>query len=66
MRTKVTNIREQSQPEIEKTIEEKRGVLHRLRFEMASRETKNIRTSQAARREIAQMLTVLGEKRREE
>lgn len=66
MRTKAINIREQSQTEIEKAIEEKRGVLHRLRFEMASRETKNIRMGQAARREIAQMLTVLREKQREE
>lgn len=62
MQTKAHTIREQSAAEIEKAIEEKRAALHKLRFETAAREAKNYRSHSLLRRDVARLLTVLGEK----
>ncbi len=62
MQTKANTLKDQSVAELERAIQEKRGALHRFRFEMASREVKNLRTGAMLRREIAQLLTVLAEK----
>jgi ribosomal protein L29 len=61
---KAQTLREQSKAELEQLIEEKRGALHRFRFEAASREAKNYRVGRALRREIAQALTVIAEQER--
>ncbi len=62
MQTKATSIREQSTAEIEKAIQEKRGELHRLRFEAITQEKKNNHAGRTIRREVAQLLTILSEK----
>ncbi len=43
-------------------LAEKRAELHRLRFSVAARELKNVRSIRVVRKTIAQILTMLGQK----
>ena len=55
-------IREKSREEVEAALLESREALRSVRFGIAEREVKNHQEHRRLRREIARMLTVLGER----
>lgn len=55
-------LRAKSASDLEKLITEKRSALSAFRFSVAGGKTKNVRAGRMLRREIAAILTVLGEK----
>jgi large subunit ribosomal protein L29 len=61
---KAQEIREKSQEEIEKLLEESREKAWKLRFEIASQQTKGHRAYRKLKKDMARMLTVLGELKR--
>lgn len=58
---KAKDIREKSPIEIEKLLAESREGVRKLRFELASRQTKGHRAYRNLKKDIARMLTVLRE-----
>lgn len=60
---KIQEIRDMNLEQLKKFIAEKRAEAVKLRFGIASRQVKNHRQYRAAKTEIAQALTVAGEKK---
>ena len=58
----IAEIREKNQEEIKTALIEDREALRSVRFRIAEREVKNHQEQRKLRREIARMLTVLGER----
>jgi ribosomal protein L29 len=65
MKTKALNdIRGKDAAVLEKLLAEKRAALQTYRFNVAGAKVKNMQEGKSLRRDIAQILTVLGEKTR--
>lgn len=56
---KVKDLRKKSKIELEEILRQKRDRLRTLRFDLASREIKNVREIGENKRDIARILTVL-------
>lgn len=61
---KAQEIREKSQAEIEKLISETQGEAWKLRFEIASQQTKGHRAYRKLKKDIARMLTIVNDLKR--
>ncbi len=60
---KIKDIRNKSTVELQKDLTEKRKKLQNIRFELTTKNLKNHREVRLTRKEIAQILTVLSEKK---
>ena len=60
---KAKEIREKSRGEIKKLLEEKRELTRKLRFDIASKQTKNHRKHRKVKKDVARLLTILNEKK---
>jgi len=60
---KTKDIRVKSINEIEKELFEKRKILQKLRFDLVTKNLKNHREIRKTKKEIAQILTILAEKK---
>ena len=60
---KAKEIREKSKEEIGKFLGEKRALARELRFDIASKQTKDHRECREAKKDVAKLLTVLNEKK---
>jgi large subunit ribosomal protein L29 len=58
---KAQEIREKSRGEVEKLLKEAREKAWKLRFEIASQQTKGHRAYRSLKKDIAKMMTVLNE-----
>lgn len=56
---KIKELREKSEGELQKLLEEKREAVRKLRFDIASRQVKNHREGRNAKKDIARILTIL-------
>lgn len=56
---KVKDLRKKSKTELKKILQQKRDKLRTLRFDLASREIKNVREIGENRKDIARILTLL-------
>lgn len=56
-------IREMNKEELEKTLEENKAKALKLRFDISSRQIKNHREYRNLKKDIARILTILGEKK---
>lgn len=61
---KAQEIREKSRAEVEKLLGETQGQAWKLRFEIASQQTKGHRAYRKLKKDMARMLTILVEKKR--
>ncbi len=59
---KVRELREKSQAELQKLLEDSRERLRQLRFDLAAGKVKNVREIRMIKKEIARILTILKEK----
>ena len=59
---KLSDLRQRTESELKKTIEENREKLRDLRFNLASGKVKNVREIRKLRKEIARIITLLKEK----
>ena len=62
---KAREYREMSLPELERMEEEARERMFKLRFQISMGQAEGIRRYRATRKDLARILTVAGEKRRE-
>ena len=58
----VKEIREKSEPELRREIEERRQHYRELKFKVVAKQVKNIKELNRVKKDIARMLTVLKEK----
>jgi len=58
---KVKEIREKNKEEVKKLLAEKRMLARKLRFDIASKQTKDHRNYREAKKNVAKLLTVLNE-----
>jgi len=58
---KAKEIREKNKEEIKKLLGEKRMLVRKLRFDIASKQTKDHRDHREAKKDAAKLLTVLNE-----
>ena len=54
-------IREKNKEEIKKLLAEKRMLARKLRFDIASKQTKDHRDCREAKKDVAKLLTILNE-----
>ena len=59
---KANELRQKSQLELQKLLQESREKLRQLRFGLVSGKVKNVREIRKTRRDVARMLTVLNQK----
>jgi len=59
---KITELRQKSKMELEKTLRENRERLRQLRFDLSSGKVKNVREIRNLKKEIARILTLLKQK----
>lgn len=59
MLMKAKELRQKQKQELEAMLEENRGKLRSLRFDLASKKLKNTRSINWTRKQIAQILTIL-------
>lgn len=59
---KIKELREKNSGELKKLLEEKRGNLRKLRFEIATKQYKKTRNVRKERKDIAKILTLITEK----
>ncbi len=59
--TKIKELRDASQGELEKLLEEKRTKLVRLRFDITSKQLKNNRELRNVKKDVARIRTILKE-----
>lgn len=59
---KITEIREKGKEELEKILQEKKEAIRKLRFDIASKQVKNHREFRKTKKDVAQIMTVLAEK----
>ncbi len=58
---KIKELREKNVEELKKLLREKREQVRTLRFDIASRQIKNVRDIRNNKRDIARMLTLINE-----
>lgn len=58
---KVKELRKKSETELKKILQQKRGRLRTLRFDLASGKIKNVREIKETKKDIARILTILKE-----
>lgn len=63
---KFTELKEQSIPDIERVLATSRDEVREIRFAFVTRQAKNVRDIRKKRKTIAQALTLLTQKRKEE
>ena len=63
---KAKEIREKNINELEKILEEKKSLAQKLMFDVAVKQLKEHRDFRNVKKEIAMILTIIGEKNREE
>ena len=56
---KINELRQKSEKELKEILQEDRGKLRQLRFDLASGKVKNVREIRSKRRDIARILTIL-------
>ena len=56
---RIKELREKSEGELRKLLEEKKEAVRKIRFDIASKQVKNHREMRNAKRDIARMLTIL-------
>lgn len=59
---KFKELQQKSKPELQKLLQESRERLRQLRFDLISGKVKNIKEIRMTKKEIARILTLLGEK----
>lgn len=59
---KIKELREKSEGELKKLLDEKRELARKFRFDVATRQAKNSRAIRNEKRDIAKILTLIGEK----
>jgi large subunit ribosomal protein L29 len=59
--TKIKELREKNKEELKKLLTEKEEVVRKLRFEIASKQIKNVKDLKNNRKEIARILTLINE-----
>ncbi|GBE16276.1 50S ribosomal protein L29 [bacterium BMS3Abin15] len=59
---KISEIKEKNKNELKKLLEDKKELVRKLRFDIASKQVKNHREYRNARKDVAKILTVLNEK----
>lgn len=59
---KIAELRQKSQAELEKNLEDNRERLRQLRFDLAAGKVKNVREIREIKKDIARILTLLKEK----
>ncbi len=60
---KIKELREKSQTELEKILQDNREKLRQLRFDLVSGKVKNVREIRKIKKDIARILTLLNEQR---
>ena len=58
---KIKELREKNSEELKKLLAEKREAVRKLRFEVAAKQTKNIRDIRNNKKDVAKILTILKE-----
>jgi ribosomal protein L29 len=58
---KIKELREKNKEELKKLLAEKREVVRKLRFEIASKQIKNVRDLRNGKKEISRILTLINE-----
>lgn len=58
---KIKELREKNTEELKKLLEEKKEQARKLRFDIASKQVKNVREYRNTRKEIAKILTLINE-----
>ncbi len=59
---KISELRNKTKDELEKTLQDLRERLRQLRFDLASGKVKNVREIRKIKKEVAKILTILKEK----
>lgn len=59
--TKIKELREKNKEELKKLLAEKEEIVRKLRFEIASKQIKNVKDLKNNRKEIARILTLINE-----
>lgn len=58
---KIKEIREKNIEELKKLLSEKREIARGLRFDIATKQVKNVREIRASKRDVAKILTIFKE-----
>ena len=58
---KIKELREKNVSELQKLLDEKREIVRKLRFEIASKQIKNVRDLRKNKKEISRILTLIKE-----
>ena len=61
---KAKELRQKSEGELQKLLQELRANLRKLRFDLASGKVKNVREIRQIRKDIARILTILNERKK--
>ncbi len=59
---KVKELRRKPKGELKRLLAENREILRKLRFDIANKQLKNVRQLREARKTVAKILTILGQK----
>lgn len=59
---KISEIKEKNEDELKKLLKDKKELVRKLRFDIASKQVKNHREYRNARKDVAKISTVLNEK----
>ncbi len=59
--TKIKELREKNKEELKKLLIEREETVRRLRFEIASKQIKNVRDLKNNRKDVARILTLINE-----
>ena len=62
---KIKELRQKSEKELQKLLQELRERLRKLRFDLVSGKVKNVKEIQQTRKDIARILTILNERKKE-
>lgn len=58
---KIKELKDKSQDELIKTLKEKRETVRQLRFDISSKQIKNVRDIRKAKKDIARILTLINQ-----
>lgn len=59
---KIKELREKNIPELKKLLTEKEENIRKFRFDLATKQVKGVRQIRADRKDVAKILTLIGEK----
>ncbi len=59
--SKIKELREKNVEELKKLLTEKKEIVRKLRFEIASKQIKNVKDLKNNRKEVARILTLINE-----